>query len=324
MKTPLDPILEMQKAVDIVNTSPHPVNKIAATLFGVDIHGKSFSHSCTNMWPKPIADNFAPSERIGGSSGTIHAETACILTAACTHGASLCVTDPFCPNCAKNLAEAGIKNLYIDHKGFQKEFASRRSGDFKAMSLGICEKAGINVYQVFRKEGRIEPILEIPPSYKPFDESPVKIEPLRASNLKAFYALITHAKDIHKGRKFAAALATDDEGRAFGLIARAHPTPGYSMTYDETLISSAQGKKYSFILEPLNRLLMAAPRQSLSLVNGMIYSSGLPTSREQVNMIAEGITDIHIGDFSKARDADAFSAMELLSLRGVVQYHHLP
>ena len=28
-----------------------------------------------------------------------------------TDGASLCVTDPFCPNCAKNIAEAGIKRV---------------------------------------------------------------------------------------------------------------------------------------------------------------------------------------------------------------------
>ena len=109
------PFDEMQRAVDIVGTSPHPANKIAATVFGLDTTGQPFSVSRTNCWPQSIADRIGMDADIGDSSGTIHAETAAIFAAPVTAGAALCVTDPFCPNCAKNIAEAGIRTIYIDH-----------------------------------------------------------------------------------------------------------------------------------------------------------------------------------------------------------------
>src|SRR5690606_7708262 len=115
-------------------------NKIAATVFGHDLAGKPFSVSRTNFWPAAIANSIGTEDDIGDSSGTIHAETAAILAASHTAGAALCVTDPFCPNCAKNIAEAGIKTIYIDHKGFDKDFATRRGGDFQNMSMRICAR----------------------------------------------------------------------------------------------------------------------------------------------------------------------------------------
>src|SRR5262245_21403475 len=126
------PFAQMQKAVDIVNTSPHPANKIAATIFGRDKTGRGFSLSHTNFWPRAILDHFGMEARIGNASGTIHAETECILASpAPTEGASLSITDPFCPNCAKNIAEAGIRTVYIDHKGFKKDFVARRAHAFE-------------------------------------------------------------------------------------------------------------------------------------------------------------------------------------------------
>ena len=172
-----DPYTEMQKAVDIVNTSQHPTNKIAATLFGQDHEGQVFSVSRTNYWPEPILKKIGTTQRIGNSSGTIHAETACIMNAPCTEGASLCVTDPFCPNCAKNMAEAGIKTVYIDHKGFNKDFVARRGDEFENMSMYICESAGISVYEIRRKEKELIPILKIAPAYRPVEDFPVSINP---------------------------------------------------------------------------------------------------------------------------------------------------
>ncbi|MCD8520448.1 MAG: hypothetical protein LRY57_04065 [Alphaproteobacteria bacterium] len=142
----------MQRAVDIVLTSPHPTNKIAATLSGKTEDGLDFCISSTNSWPDAILNTIGHGEKIGNSSGTIHAETECILKAPATNGASLFITDPPCPNCVKNMAEAGIKKLYIDHKGFEKDFALRRGDDFSGLSLPLCQEAGMDVYEIRRKE----------------------------------------------------------------------------------------------------------------------------------------------------------------------------
>ena len=47
-------------------------------------------------------------------STTVHAETACLLSASfATQGAKLYSTDPLCPNCSKNAVEAGVtENFY--------------------------------------------------------------------------------------------------------------------------------------------------------------------------------------------------------------------
>ena len=115
----VSPFAAMQAAVDIVNASPHPVNKIAATLFGVDQSGHAFSISRTNNWAAKIKEKIGTDTMIGSCSGTIHAETACIFAAPYTDGTSLCVTDPFCPNCAKYIVASGISSVYIVHKGFE-------------------------------------------------------------------------------------------------------------------------------------------------------------------------------------------------------------
>src|SRR5690606_17449299 len=75
-----DPFAMMQMAVEVVNSSPHPTNKIAAAISGIDHNGEAFAIAATNFWPEPI-QVLDPDTRIGGSSGTIHAETACALRA---------------------------------------------------------------------------------------------------------------------------------------------------------------------------------------------------------------------------------------------------
>lgn len=146
-----------QMAVDIVGQSPHPDNKVAACAFT-----EHHAIARTNEWPERIEKNIGTSTRIGDSSGTIHAETNCLLHFPDkTDGASLAITDPCCPNCAKCIAEAGIKNIYIDHKGFTKDFASRRGDEFKNMSMSILVHAGINVYEVNRKEKPSHPSMNI-------------------------------------------------------------------------------------------------------------------------------------------------------------------
>ncbi|MCB1555969.1 MAG: deoxycytidylate deaminase [Alphaproteobacteria bacterium] len=305
---PSDPFEHMQAAVDIVGTSPHPTNKIAATLFG-----PGFSVSRTNDWPEIIREKIGIEVRIGNSSGTLHAETACILAAhRPTEGASLCITDPFCPNCAKNIAEAGIKTIYIDHKGFQKDFIARRADHFTNMSMRICEKAGITVYEIRRKEKRLVSIYEPPTGYVPYDEDSVKI-----FSGASFDTLCRKTEKEQKNRRFACALATDENGAFFGLMARAHPAIGYAFATDREEIGHPDGK-YSFMLEPLNRLLMAAPRRGLRLVEGMVYVNGVPTARELVNFVGAGFRSLAIGAPEKARDEGARAALGLLEEKGVL------
>ena len=292
----------MQAAVDVVNTSPHPANKIAATLSGTDRSGAPYTLSRTNFWPPVIAKNLGTETRIGNSSGTIHAETACILAAPRTEGAVIYVTDPFCPNCAKNMAEAGIRAVYIDHKGFDKDFAARRSGDFERMSMQICAHAGISIYKVNRREQTILPILTVPKNFQPVLENPVKIEQGDA----IFKAC---AREKSKDRNFAAAAAKDEAGNVFSMSCPA---------FDYGADKGGDGK-YTFTAEPVNRILMNAGRHGLKIMDGFLYSAQVPTSREQVNLAGAGIRRIAIGDITQARNDHALAALGVMRKSGVLE-----
>ena len=284
----------MQEAVDIVGTSPHPANKIAAT-----IAGKDFALSRVNHWPAPIDEALGRETDIGNSSGTIHAETVCILAAPKTDGASIFITDPPCPNCMKNMAEAGIAKLYIDHKGFDKDWARRRGESFENMSLRIAAKAGIDVFVIYRKEERFEIISQHPPGYKPSIENPAKIEKTES----AFEELISKYKTECGDEPFALALTTNGKF----IFTDRHPTIGYTF---ETI--GEKENKYSFILQPLNRLFMIAKKEGLTLDPQHIYSSRVPTSRELVNFIGTGFNEIQIGDMKTSRDEYGPNALKQL------------
>lgn len=313
MTSPLD---AMQAAVNIVLTSPHPTNKIASTLFtdeGIVAR--------TNSWPKKIAEVLGTDIRIGNSSGTIHAEVNCLIDfPAATDGASLCVTDPFCPNCAKNIAEAGIKKIYIDHKGFDKDFALRRGSEFSNMSLQITARAGISIYEVRRKDGIIVPIQECAAHYQAPEDNPIKVK--LALGTPALKDLISTV--VAKADRWGCGFAQDRHGKVFSLVASAHAAIGYSETSpdDRAQISQMDGK-YNFYLEPMNRLMMGAARHGLKLIDGLVYASCIPTSREQVNLVAARIQNIHVGDISRARDGDALHARSLLSGAGILNFHEI-
>jgi deoxycytidylate deaminase len=308
-----DPFTAMQSAVDVVNTSLHATNKVAATLFT-----KDFSLSKTNYWPGVIEQAFGHDIDIGSSSGTVHAEVACILSAhGSTEGASLCVTDPFCPNCAKNIAEAGIKTIYIDHKGFDKDFAARRGDHFKNMSLQVCARAGIAIYQLNRKEKTITPIAEISEDYQPFNDAPVVVGALASATRPDFLDVISDSRANLAGEKFAVALAFDAQGKVFSLCAKPHLAVGYSRRIESPEFQDLTGK-YNFILEPVNRLLMNAARLGLKIHAEYLYSSIVPTSRELVNVVGAGLNKLHLGDVNSARDPEALNAIRQLSDAGIL------
>lgn len=298
----------MQDAVDIIQQSPHPTNKISATLAGTNSNDEPFRISRTNYWPAPIKDILGTDTKIGNSSGTIHAETACILAAERTRNASIFVTDLPCPNCIKNIVEAGIKALYIDHKGFAKDYAIRRGAHFEHMSLRMCEKAGISVYKLWRKEERIEPLLEVPESYVPPLEKPALAENIGKDIAPPrFEDYIAIRKKHYGSAPFAMAVAKNIRGENIILSAESHAILGYT---EDTL--DPVDSKYSFMLEPLNRLLMTAARKGLNIDSAYLYSSRTPTSRELVNMIGAGLNHITIGDKEKARDEHGLQALERL------------
>lgn len=317
MNKPSTPFTHMQHAVDIVGGSPHPDNKIAATLFG-----DGWALSRTNRWPDDILNKLGTNTRIGNSSGTIHAETDCILKApAPTQGASLCITDPFCPNCAKNIAEAGIATIYIDHKGFDKDFFQRRGDHFDTMSMYICEKAGINVYELNRKEEKLTPILEVPASYIPAEDSPVEVEELQTATDAVLRQLVMRTARVHRRRKFAIAIAANAKGDLFSIVARAHAVRGFTMQDkdDEETVMSPEGK-YSYIQEPVNRVLMHMARRGLTLCGDYMFSSQVPTAREQVNLVGATIKRITVGDMRRSRDSYGFEAMETLRKANLLDY----
>lgn len=309
------PIAAMQAAVAIVLTSPHPTSKVAAALFD-----ETELVARTNHWPERIAQKLGSEQRIGNSSGTVHAEVQCLLDFPHpTAGASLCVTDPFCPNCAKNIAEAGIKKVYIDHKGFDKDFARRRGDEFESMSLRIAARAGISIYEVRRKEGTILPLQESPPGYQAPEDNPIKIVAAEEINLPH---LVAGVKVI--APRWACGYARSRDGSLCALVASAHAAIGYSEQNqsDRDQISHPEGK-YNFYLEPLNRLMMGAARRGLALIDGALYMSCVPTAREQVNLVAAGLTRLTLGTPTTSRDPDGLDASTLLQNAGILRFESL-
>lgn len=297
----------MQKAVDIVGTSEHPTNKVAAAIPG-EFHGHACYSAATNFWPDIIKKKIGRDLKIGNASGTVHAETACIMEGR-PHGKPIFVTDVPCPNCIKNMAEVGIRALYIDHKGFTKDFALRRGGHFDNMALRICEKANIGVYKIFRKEKRIETILERREGFFPVVEKPSCVSAVSKNvSRKKFLSLVEEEKEFYEGRPFALALEVHIGVIKYTISAEAHPCPGYT---EQTI--EQDDEKYSTILQPLNRVLMRAACNGFKIHPSYVYSSQVPTARELVDMVGMlGVTKLTIGDRTKCRDAGSMEALEQL------------
>lgn len=308
-----DPIHSMQLAVDIVLSSPHPENKIAATIFK---NGASLSK--TNDWPPIILEKMGRDSRIGDSSGTIHAEVNCLTHSLfSSEGASLAITDPCCPNCAKCIAEAGIKSVYIDHKGFEKDFMVRRGDEFQDMSLRILAHAGISIYEVIRKENKIRLLYEPSADYIPPEDNPIEIRPCRAPLTDA--TLLQTAKLVKvKHERWGCALATDPQGKLWTLVASAHPAIG-STPNDIQRIDG----KYDFILEPINRILMGASRKGLKISRDHIWCSVLPSPREMVNLVGCGFQKIYVGDLSNSKKLASQMSRETLESNGIITFEEM-
>ena len=310
----IHPIDAMQRAVDIVLSSPHPDNKVAATLFNHDT-----SLSLTNDWPPAIVQKLGTDQRIGDSSGTVHAEVNCLLHSTfAAQGASLAITDPCCPNCAKSIAEAGIKEVYIDHKGFEKDFATRRGDEFQDMSLRILAHAGITIYEVSRKLNHIRILHKPDEGYIPPEDNPIEIRPSRAT--ASLETLMQTARLVKiKHLRWGCALATNGHGKLWTLVASTHPAVGYTQA-----AMDIKDGKYDFMLEPVNRILMGAAKSGLKLEPNMMWLSSLPTPREMVNIVAAGMKAVYIGDMDLAKKETSDAARDVLEGKGILQFHTAP
>lgn len=302
----------MQRAVDIIERSPHPTNKVASVICGLDHNGQSFEKGSTNIWPNIIEDKLGTEIQIGTASGTVHAETACILQCPRTQEAAIFITDPPCPNCTKNIVEAGISEIYIDHKGFEKDYARRRGEAFTTMTLEICAQAGISVYQLWRKEKRIEPILMTPRELIHYTSPLLCHEPLPNTD-SAYYERLRDLQNASPHPFAAGILEINGEQRLLACE-----------RLDMMPHTPEPHEKYTFIQEPLNRLLMTSRRLSGTLKQGSIISSQVPSARELVNLIGAGHKEIAVFATDQARDKSCFDALNLLKEKGVITITPLP
>ena len=289
----------MQMAVEAAQTSTHPTSKVGACLVK---NGQEIARA--NFWPEAIRGSIGTDVKIGSSSGTIHAETACLLECSvAAAGADMFSTDPSCPNCTKNMAEAGVRHLYIDHKGFEKYYAKKRMQDFEDISLAICRAAGMGVSHVYRKDKRVEEIVAESdvPAFLDF------IMPQEGDDAGAIWsAYLNHYE--RPERPYAAALCK--RGNEFIILQTPRRDGG----------EPSKGSKYNFNMQPLTRLLMIAAREGLAIMPDYIYSSRVPTSRELVNFVGGGYATLTIGDVDDARDETAFAALRALSAAGILSY----
>jgi deoxycytidylate deaminase len=314
--TPYD---AMQHAVDVVNTSEHIKNKVAACVFNAtlsssDSIGGSGALSgyplikpkddisvSTNYRPTRLKNNFTPDQRIGNSSQFIHAEVGTIFSADFpTLGASIAVTDPMCPNCAKAICAAGIRHVYIDNKGMEKDFFIRRKDAFTQLSLPMMKQSGIGVSVINRKEksetimvagnaeGRNTGLTQtLPPSF----------------NTQSIADILKHMVDNDADRSFA--IAKTDAGVIYC------PERAFEIQTDN--------QKYRPVIDPINHLLLHIKRQGLDVLNTEIGCNLAPSSRAIVNMIGFGIRDITINSDVIDHDEQGLNALATIKKFDLMQ-----
>jgi deoxycytidylate deaminase len=274
------------------HNSPHDTNKIAA---GLLLESGALLSVQTNYFPDRIKDNIDENGRFGNTSGSIHAETAVLLNFNQTQKRSIpdntamLVTDPPCPNCIKNMIIAGIKNIYIDHDGFEKDFAQRRLDDFRNLSIPIATAHGVRLFETFVDTGLCVPLNTIAMMQRPIYE--------QAQNLTIpLDSWIENLKDIHKNTAFVAVQITDPNALEL-------PNQALCVTQRD-LMRGLESDKYTSLVEPLTGLFMLAARFGFEIKNP-VYSSRIPSARELVNAMGiEGI-EIQTDNYHPARDAES-------------------
>jgi len=310
----MTPFTAMQHAVDIVSTSEHNKNKIASCLFTTNNNIARVNHR-----PDILKSKFTPDLRVGKASQFIHSETACLFDANFpTEGASICITDPMCPNCAKAICESGITHVYIDHKGLDKDFAQRRGNDFQSLSLLMMEKAGIIVSILNRKVETLETLIEPPVITR--KGAPQGIEFFDWDNDLTLKDYLQKFRNRQAHSAWAIA-QIEENGHKLGIIVFEELTRGLTpQVYAENRRIS---EKYRLPVDPLNRLLFFTKRKGFTLQNKELAVNLAPSSRALVNATGYGISTVYVGEDKPDHDDLSHIAIELLQENGVLTINHL-
>jgi len=281
--------------------SPHPTSPVAASIVRAN-----HRITCTNTYPGSLKSNFGTHAKIGDASPSVHAEIACALTAIKTdfptQNAELYTSDPSCPNCAHAITDMGIRDVYIDRDGFDKDYAARRMDAFENISLPIFEAGGVSVHITDCDQNSVETILSAPVAR--YDHTIIleqtSITARRPENL----GKLIDMRENHFGNPtpFASCIATDKNHTLHTISAM--PKTGAQ--------GSAGSEQYSTTSPPLRRLMMVAAREGLKPVDGTFYCTALPTSREFVDFVGGGFTTLHIANpkqYTKQSDQTALKQL---------------
>jgi len=299
----------MQQARDAEEQSPHPTHKVGALLHGINTNAKNFTIAKSNFWPTALETSIGRNTKIGNASTTIHAEISTILSAPTTEDTDIYITDLPCPNCAKAIAEARIKAVYIDAHTHNTLLGKKIEPFFKSTSMPIFKSANISVYELDIENKTLKMLHKAQETTALHIERPVDITPIKPDNINAqtFNHLVKETS-AYSTAPFAACIAKTTLGQYRFIAAQAHISVGLSQDATQS-IRNAQSK-YKPTLEPLNRLLLTCARHGMKIIDEHLYSSQTPTAREFVNIIGAGHTNLNIGNTSISRDEHGLTALE--------------
>ncbi len=277
----------IQNALEIRAQSKHETHKVGAVIVS-----QEFEIAHPNYYPAPLEHTIGHHQKLGNASTTVHAEIAAILQARFpTDKAKIYITQRPCPNCAKAIIEAGIKEVYVSAETRNTVLGKKIQPFFENASLPFLTYAGVSVFEIGEK------IIPLNTALKCNDDG-LKPQPFNAD--------FDHAVS-QQVEPFAACIAHDKTGNRYFLHAQAkvpHCLPQERVHE----ISNIQ-QKYETALQPINRLLMICARYGLQMDQHDVYSSRTPTSREFVNFIGAGYSALRIGNESICRDASGLTAL---------------
>lgn len=264
--------------------SPHRTHKVGALLVLSD----NTKISSYNYWPDALLNTIGRDTKLGNASTSLHAETAALIKSnTSTDNAEIYVTDLPCPNCAKIIAEAGIRNVYIDHNTHNTALGQKMNPFFNQVSLLIFKRAGVGVYEIDIEGENI--VRHCEESQRPAlscDSNPTL---------------------------FATCITSDNKPL------RAHAQSASGITPEDLKNINNIQNKYEPTLQPFNRLLAMCARKGLRLQEGSLTFSQTPTAREFVNMIGYRITKITIETPELCRDEYGLKALKQLQEHSVIE-----
>ncbi|MGH1402805.1 MAG: hypothetical protein ACRBDL_01030 [Alphaproteobacteria bacterium] len=311
----------MTRALSSESQSPHPTHKVGALICGHDQYEQYFEVSRPNFWPDILEQHFAKHHKLGNASTTVHAEIATIYDTPATDGASIYITDLPCPNCCKMIAESKITNVYIDSHTHQTPLGIKMKPYFDKISTTILTAANINTYEINLQTETIKQLITasettLRPIHRPLIQTSVDVHDVSE---QSFHQQI---QETAQKNPYAACYAKTPLGQYRFILANAHRSTGLSEKQAQDIANTQN--KYEPTLQPINRLILACARYGLTIEAPYLYSSQTPTSREFVNMIGAGYTNLQIGDKTQCRDKYGLAALAQLTKNNIIAIEDAP